>query len=529
LTENSGDTREAITRAQQILAANPMDMVWRKRLSSLFLNQNEKEKSIQLWRDWFSLDQTNDFQRLSAIEEIQQLGDTEQALDLFHQLEDKIPIPLKQFEARSALELGLFDQAISSFHIASISANVNPAGITNMIITYADTQSDHVPMMSAFINAASGNAFQETPGWLRDALVECGVKYGMDDQLRDMAAQDPSGVWAIHIANAAKKYGKKKLVQTLLETVPKDSILRDSADEQFVDLVSSNPSVLNQNEAAELILPSIQEVLSSTEPQNLTLPQVQQLMQYSQYRLNAYQPGLALKAVQTIEASTPFLMNGLIETDMDRIKFYRAKALSQLASFDPAMTLLETIENPPYKSQANFLRAKIFLAQKKLEEADTLLLELIIDRSDWQLSNDALGYVIAMEPLFGEPMSDFCKLQTFLLQGRMEEAFPILRSLAVDYYETDTEEWARYQIADLQAQSGQWEDAVVEWKRLLLDVDHPVYHGLVRYKLTNVPSQANHLVESASQFQELLTEFPNSLFSDLARIEAEERLKGLYP
>lgn len=529
LIENSGNTTEAILRSEQLLSANPGDIVWRKRLSSLFLSQGQKEQAVQLWQNWFQLDQANDFQRFSAIEQMQQLGATEQAKNLFHQLEDKVPVTLKQFEARTALELGLYEHAISSFQIASISANVNPAGITNMVLSYVDAQADQKPVVSAFIKAASGNSFQETPAWLRDSLVECGVKYGFHDELVKMAEQDPAGLWAIHTANTAKKYGKTLLAQTLLDTVPTDSILRDSADQQFVELLSSNQSVPSQIQAADLILPSIEHIVSVTEPQNLTAPQIQQLLQYSEYRLHAYQPGLALKAIQTIEASTPFLQGGVIDTDVEKIMFFRATALSQLASYDPAVELLDKIQTPSFKPQADFLKAKIFLSQKKLEEADQILQQLVVDRSDWQLSNDALGYIIAMEPLFGEPMTDFCTLQTYLLQGRMEEAFTLLRSIAVDFYETDTEEWARYQIAMLKAKSGQWDDAVEEWKRLLLDVDHPVYHGLVHYKLTNVPSQANHLVESASQFQELMTKFPNSLFSDLARIEAEERSKGLYP
>lgn len=529
LIEETESADAAAQRTREILNANPMDIEWRQRLSNLYIEQNNHTEAVQLWKEWFLHEQSNEFQQLYAVEQIHQLGDPGLARELFLQLEERIPVPLKQFEAKSALELGLFEQAISSFHIASISANVNPAGITNMILQFAETQTEHKPVINAMIQAASGNAFQETPVWLRDALVECGIKYGMESALKDMAAQDATGIWNIQIANTAMKYGKNSFAQSLLETVPGDSVFRRSADQQVVKMLSGDPSIPNQNQAADKILPEIADIVGVTEALNLSEPQIQNLMQYTEYRLNAFEPGQALTAIQTIESSSPFKDQTLLALDVERLTLNRARALSQLSSYEPALQLLDTITLMPYQSEAQFLKARILMALKQFDEADAILQSLITGKNDWQLANNALSYILAKEPLIGEPMSEFCTLQSYLLQGRMEDAFTILRRLAVDFYQTDTEEWARYQIGWLKALSGHWDEAVEEWKRLLLDADHPVFHGLVRYQLTHVPSQAGRWVDSASQFQELVTEFPNSLFSDLARIETEERLKGLYP
>ncbi len=529
MIETNRSVEAATQKVRQIVDTNPMDLEWRKRLSNLYLKQDRQDQAVRLWLDWFQSDQSNPFQQLNAVEQIYRLGSTEKALELFERLEETIPPSLKHIEAKSALELGLYDQAISSFQIASISANVNPSGITNMILEHANTLVDPKPMMSLLVKAASGNAFDQTPVWLREALIESGVKYGLQEEINQMLGQDSSGQWKFYIAGAAQKYGRTDWARSLLESVPQESMLRHAAEENYIELIGDNPSIPSQREAADLLRPAIADIIDVTDSLDLSKGQQHKLFEYMDYRLNAFEPGEALKAIRLIESSTPYKQKKLSAAEKEHLFLNRARALTQLASFEPALALLDQIEQVPYRSQAEFLQAKIWLALKELEKADPILQSLVIDRSDWRMSNNALSYLVAMAPLVGEPMSEFFTLQSYLLQGRYKEAFPILRSLAVSQYETDTEDWARYQVGELKARMGDWEGAVDEWKRLLLEVEHPVYHGLIQYQFTRLPSEASGLVESASHRQELMAEFPDTLFSDLTRIETEERLKGLTP
>ncbi|MBZ0256093.1 hypothetical protein K8I31_08530 [bacterium] len=116
----------------------------------------------------------------------------------------------------------------------------------------------------------------------------------------------------------------------------------------------------------------------------------------------------------------------------------------------------------------------------------------------------------------------------FELQCRFMEAAPYYRQIAVAQFGEDTEEWARYVIGDLERISGQWKSAREEWERLAVDVDHPVIHAMIRWQLWRAEA-AQDAVAAATDFQKLLMDFPDSLASDLARLEFQKYIQSANP
>jgi len=519
----------AMERTRQIVNRNPADAAWRNRLSNFYARSNQTEEAVKMWKDWFEKNSGNPSIQIRSAEKIHHLGDTTAAYELFQQMDQTVAPQFAFLEAKSALELGLFDHAIASYNIAAISAKVQPAALEASIMSYAGLVHDVNPLMASLVRSVSGKDYAAIPSWLRDSLVEIGTQFGLEQELEDAIGQDTQGIWHVLIAKAAQKYGKTAWAKRLLEAVPENSVLHNTAQREMVSIISLNPSIPSQKQAAELLRSSIAPILDTTYQHIVTAQQLEQLFAYTDYCINAYEPGEALLAVRAIESSTPFRQKQLLATQLDRISYARSRILAGLGSFKPALEKLQAVSYQPYASEAQLLKAKILLVQREVETANAILHILAAEKQNWQAANNALSLIVALEPLVGESVENFCVLQAYLLQGKYETAFPLLRELAVAYYGEDTEEWARYTIGELKARSGDREGAIEEWKRLLLDVDHPVYHGMIRYQFTRMQPAASGEVTSVSQYQQLLLNFPDSLFSDLARLEAEEYTKGLTP
>jgi len=64
---------------------------------------------------------------------------------------------------------------------------------------------------------------------------------------------------------------------------------------------------------------------------------------------------------------------------------------------------------------------------------------------------------------------------------------------------------------------------------LLLDVDQPVIHGLTRWGLLHLDAPEQTPESIQSQREDLILKLPNTLFADLARLEAQQRARREQP
>ena len=529
LLEHKGRTDEAILRCRQIVHDFPMDIRWRERLSRQLAIAGNNADAVQTWKDWVDLYPNNPITRFNAIEKILELGDRQNAVALLPSPSESIAPPLQYQEGNVAMQLGLYPDALAAYHVTVASAGISPEAVVFSMVHFAETAPDRKPLMAALLQAATGQPFEHVPSWIRDALMEIGVKYGFESSLDGLAREDPSGLWKIHLSRTARKNGKTLWARALLESVTHAGALQKEADLDLSDLLGASDSLPDQRRAAELLRPSLAALLAATPPVLLSPNLLEHLFRYAEYSLEAYEPGEALKAVRIIESSSSTLQAPLLPTALDRLFFSRARAWTEMASFQPALEHFPRLQFEPYHTDALYYQALIQLALQHVEEARSLLQELVENSEHWPRANDALALLAAMEPLVGESQELFCTLQLYLLQGRYDRAVPVLRELAVAQYHQDTEEWARFMMGKLKAWSGDLEGARTDWEALLLDADHPVYHAMVQYYLARAFAPSPERIASSSSFQELLMDFPETLFADLARLEMQESIHQEQP
>ncbi|MGC9326961.1 MAG: hypothetical protein ACP5I1_04965, partial [Candidatus Hinthialibacter sp.] len=60
-----------------------------------------------------------------------------------------------------------------------------------------------------------------------------------------------------------------------------------------------------------------------------------------------------------------------------------------------------------------------------------------------------------------------------------------------------------------------------EWRRLLTDVDHPVIEGMTRLDLLELNATSSAHIADMTEYQEIMMELPNTLFSDMARLQMQ--------
>ncbi len=528
LVEDQRGREEAIAIMQRIVKHSPLDLSHRERLSTMLVKAGNSDEALTLWREWMELQPGNPLSKLKAAEKIYSLGLQEEAEEILENNIENIQPKLASNEADTALRLGLYDQAFSAYEIAVATGGVKPERVSNSILNFAERMPDSKPLIASLLKNATGRAFDEVPEWIRTPLLELAIQPAFMEELNQLAESDPAGLWHLNLAQAAVKQGHTQWAKQCLRSIPEDNKYQHTAKRELAQLLSREESIEEKKKAAALMRPSVEMVLDTTETIPLSNVLVDRLMKYSELRLDAYQPGAALQAIRNIEDASHTLDRPLTEKQIDRLQFLRARAMLEFSSLNAAIDLLEQIHFQPQKTEALYLLAKTHLVLGNMEQAEHLLQELVEKDTYWKRANDALRMMVMLEPLVGEALELYQLANLYQLQGRFSDAVPFLRQLAVKHYGEDMEEWARYEIGQLLKNQGDKEGAREEWKRLLVDVDHPVIHGIVQLKLLQSTQTADE-AQSATQYQDLLLEFPDTIFSDLARLEMQHNLSTVNP
>jgi tetratricopeptide (TPR) repeat protein len=510
----------AISILDTLVTQSPMESSRRERLSNMLVRIGKKEEAIRVWLDWTKIQSNNPLALLHSAEVIHSLGGRDTATMIMDQTAKTISPNLAYNHAYTALRLEMYEQALASFEVAQVTGQQTDQRIYTAINQFADQATNVGRLAAALIASVSQNIQNpEMPNWLRDSALNLAVKQNMNDELESLAAADFSGQLTVYLAQEAQKQGRNLWAVELLRSVPEDSPYLQSAQLQLAALLGRGDSIESSAEAARLLKPALATIVQSTDALTLPAGQVERLLRYIELSLQSYQPVEALIAIRRIESPSTMLSVPLTAPQQEQILYFRAQTLVQLSSLQPAIELFDSITVEPYASRARWIKSRVLVAQRKSEEARIALQEMIADPACWRVANDALSLYMALEPLVGGAQRLFCDAMLYQLQGRFEDAVPLFRQIAVDYYADDIEEWARYQIGLLEKMAGNKETAREEWQRLTLDADHPVIHGLTRYELLHLRKPVGVSDQDGTAYQELLLDFPNTIFSDLARLE----------
>ena len=525
LLEKIRGTEAVLPVLQSFVVQSPMETARRERLANLLMNAGRKEDAVNLWKDWMKMQSNNPLAALFAVESIFALGEPQMAKDLLTKSLKTVSPNIAYNYAFTALKLGDYNTAIASFTIAAASGGIEPLQITTAIDQFTDRSIDSGAFVSAMIESVSPMiASQKEPAWLRDSLLTLGLQTNQKEKLTALADTDVSGRWKMLLALEGLKQGKNDLAVEMLQSIPKESLYASGADIQLANLLSRSSDSAKLRKALALYKPHVDKILQVTEGIRLTEGTLNRLMDYVDVSLNCFQPAEALSAIRYIESVSPASIQPVNQYSLERLRFGRARAFAELSSLEPALGLLKEIKDQPFFSEAALLQIKIRVAQKKIDDVMPDLKDMIKNPVHWQIANQSLALYMSLEPLVGESQRLYSDAMLYELQGRFEDAIALLRQIAVENYGEDTEEWARYTIGLLEKKSGIPDKARDEWKRLSMDADNPVVHGLARYELFHldapVPSASS--VRESTEYQELLLDFPNTLFSDLVRLEVNE-------
>mgnify|MGYP001226524169 FL=1 len=522
-------TAPGIVILRSLLNLLSLDTQRRKRLSDLYVSAGQTPEALKLWTDWSEVQQGKPFAVLSAAEEIYALGETESARDLLKRMGDQIPPAFALKQGQIAMQFGDYPAALAAFRVAAASGGIPPAMITSTIQNFTETAATRDALVAALVDSASGQSYTDTPEWIKTSLIRYGVQNESKELLGQLAAADPNGVWNFYIANEALQQGNRKWALEMLEAIPRESLYRSMADQALASILKEDASMDAQRRAARLLKPTLEALVSETPAVPLTPSLADTLLDYAEICLNAFDPGEALKAIRVVESATGNLTRPLDSSAVARLAFARAKAMAEMASFEPAAQQLQKLTEPPYGEEARFLLAQISVAQREVETARNQLHRIVEDPQCWRRANDALALLLLLDPLVGDSLNLFCDAVLYQMQGRFEEAIPPLRQLAVNHYGDDLEEWARYYIGKLKMESGDRTGAREEWERLLLDVDQPVIHGLTRWGLLHLDDPVQTPDTVNAQRENLILKLPDTLFADLTRLELQSRGRRAQP
>lgn len=519
---------EAISLLQKWLEIQPNDILLRGEMAEWLANEGKLDEAGALWLEWTHNRNDDSASILLAADQLIELGASDAAGKLLEEQQGNFDPKYSMRFGQLALQVNKFQQAVDSFNAATVKAQTPANLISDAVLNYAESAPDADALFDALVQNASGVIFSEIPGWLRVSLQDLGFRRRHFQTLQEIAEAEPSGAWRIELARTASRQGEDDWALKLLEHVPNDSPYANTANREKALLLGNSVLIPQKIEAVKLMRSSIAGILPATSAIPLSQLIAERLFTYSEICLDAYLPNESLKAVVRIESASNELPQPISPLTNERLRFLRARSMMELGSLPRALELFQTITLAPYATDAHYYESRILLGLDRVEEAKAVMQEILDQPEDWLRANDALAYLAALEPLVGEPLEWLCKAQLFELQGRFMEAAPYYRQIAVAQFGDDTEEWARYVIGDLERISGQWKSAREEWERLAVDVDHPVIHAMIRWQLWRAEA-AQDAVAAATDFQKLLMDFPDSLASDLARLEFQKYIQSANP
>lgn len=537
------NSQSAIQLLEGILEKIPMDLNRQRRLADLLVKEGRKNEAVDLWSRWAKSQPNTPTVVLNAAQEIYTLGDEKSARDLIEQLKETIPPPLAWRQGQISLQFGDFHGAYTAFQNAVTSGGIPPSMITSVIQQYAQTIPNHDKLVASLIDEATGRPFSSLPEWIRTPLLQYGIQPKYREPLQSVADADTQGVWKYNIACEAILQGDMEWALPLLNSIAADSLYRGLADQKRAEILGQNPSMIAQREAADLMKPSIDDILSCTDaissssdaiisssnPIQLNSVMFDRLLDYIDLRLNAYQPNEALLAIRIVESASRAVEQPFSESVQARIIYARGRTFAELASFGPAIDYLQSVTDSLYEEDAQFLLARIDIAQGKTEEAANRLNEIAGKPDYWRRTNDALLLLSVLDPLVGDSLQLFCDAMMYEIQGRYESAIPVLRRLAVEQYGEDAEEWTRYYIGRLKNESGDSTAAREEWERLLVEVDNPIIQGMTRLDLLQLGSASAASIADTTAYQDIMTQLPNTIFSDMTRLQMQRKFSKEQP
>jgi len=207
-------------------------------------------------------------------------------------------------------------------------------------------------------------------------------------------------------------------------------------------------------------------------------------------------------------------------------------AYSQLGSLETAEQYYQKAldgspEFSPIHSEAQFYRAECLFWREKTPEAMDRYHELAQRSPQEKFTNDALRRYVVLTFAPAEQLYHYTLATLFDWKGDWDEAIRLFREAAADDAQGDVAGWCLYEAARIFVHRGMAEEAQKQIAHIIERYDHPTLQAECKVLVAQLagPAPAPRTISDATgPWADLLTGFPDSLYSDLARLKLEGRL-----
>jgi len=279
-------------------------------------------------------------------------------------------------------------------------------------------------------------------------------------------------------------------------------------------------------------LPAAQVKDSTFEFYMKTLPRgeqsrfIQALLVLAQVDLRQKRPSEALKALLPLQGVRRLGQPGMYS-------LFVGHAYSQLGSLDTAESHYRRAaeQAPPrssVRSEAEFHLAEVLLWREETEEAMERYLQLAREDPRGDFVNEALRRYLVLAFAGAEQLYHYTLATLEEWKGDGQEAVRLYREAAADDAESDVAGWCLYEAARRLLAMGQPDAARKQIEHILGRYEHPTLMAECRVLLTKLPGGqpdvAGVPAEATGPYLDLVLEYPDSLYSDLARLKLDGRL-----
>ena len=374
----------------------------------------------------------------------------------------------------------------------------------------------------------------QTESWEDQVLREILYREGDLKTLLDWASRDTSGAAAVDLAQWALYKGFPKLALEAYQSVPPDSLYRDTARIEMARVLRDlgREDVETCQRIAGLLDPIVSEI--KVEPADSPVAKYKKLEildLWARVKISGTQGMEVLQRLYTIFGQDrQAVLATYPDLDTDCLLLLRGLALSQVGSLAEAIEEFHAVRAGPFRSEADFYEARALFWQEDYDKSRTLFEHLVTDPTGWRFMNDGLQYLTFFQQLSFGSLQLLSRAAFLVWQGRWEDAESVFRDLSVEENGNDIGEWARYQIGQSYLKAGKLDRAVTEWNGLSQDGRYAWLRNRLGLELAaHLPSDASDEIRREKWLKAIITGDGDTLLSDLARLKLKRSTESVPP
>jgi tetratricopeptide (TPR) repeat protein len=252
------------------------------------------------------------------------------------------------------------------------------------------------------------------------------------------------------------------------------------------------------------------------------------LLILARIQLEKKKPGDALKWLLPLKKGGTVRAQSQPEVDL-----LLGHTYSQLGSLETAEEYYRRAREgyqgvPDKRGEAEYALAETLLWQERIPEALDTYLDLAKKDASLPQANESLRRYQVVSQSGAEQLYHYSLAGLFAWKGDREEAVRLYREAAADDAESDQAGWCLFEAAKILAADSQTDAAVKQIEYVLDRYENPTLLAECRTFLTSLDTAEAAeatVADGTNPYEQLILDFPSSIYSELARLKIEGRLE----